>query len=48
MMFLNAKIVESIDFFKGQDSTFVVSVCRLLKPCFAAPLDFIYKAASHA
>ena len=26
-----------------QDSTFVASVCKLLKPCFAAPLDFVFR-----
>ena len=42
-MFLNARLVESIDFFRGQDATFIVSVCKLLKPCCAAPEDFIFR-----
>ena len=43
LLFLNAHIVESIHFFRGQDSTFVASVCKLLKPCFFGPLDWIFK-----
>lgn len=43
LLFLNAAIVESIHFFKGQDATFIVSVCKLLKPCFFGPLDWIFK-----
>jgi CRP-like cAMP-binding protein len=43
LLFLNAHIIESIHFFRGQDSTFIASVCKLLKPCFFAPQDWIFK-----
>ena len=43
LLFLNARTVESIHFFHGQDSTFIVSVCKMLKPCFYAPHDWIFK-----
>lgn len=43
LLFLNARTVESIHFFRGQDSTFIVSVCKMLKPCFFAPHDWIFK-----
>jgi len=42
-MFLNARAVMHIDFFRGQDTTFVASVCKLLKPCFAAPSDYVFR-----
>ena len=42
-MFLNARAVMHIDFFRGQDTTFVASVCKLLKPSFAAPNDYIFR-----
>jgi hypothetical protein len=43
LMFLNARAVMHIDFFRGQDTTFVASVCKLLKPCFAAPSDYVFR-----
>ena len=43
LLFLNARTVESIHFFRGQDSQFIVSVCKMLKPCFFAPQDWIFK-----
>ena len=43
LLFLNARTVESIHFFHGQDSTFIVSVCKMLKPCFFAPQDWIFR-----
>merc|ERR1719197_551210 len=43
LMFLNARAVMHIDFFRGQDTTFVASVCKLLKPSFAAPNDYIFR-----
>lgn len=43
LLFLNADTVESIHFFRGQDSTFIVSVCKMLKACFFSPQDWIFK-----
>ena len=43
LLCLNLRTVESITFFHGQDSTFIISVCKMLKPCYFAPLDWIFK-----
>jgi len=43
LLCLNLRTVESIAFFQGQDSTFIISVCKMLKPCYFAPLDWIFK-----
>ena len=43
LLCLNLRTVESIAFFHGQDSTFIISVCKMLKPCYFAPLDWIFK-----
>ena len=43
LLFLNAEAVESIHFFRGQDPTFISSVCKMLKPCFFGPHDWIFR-----
>jgi len=43
LMFLNAALVEKIDFFRGMEPTFIVSVCKLLKPCCASPGDLVFR-----
>ena len=43
LIFLNARLIESIAFFRGQETAFIASICRMLRPSFAAPHDVIFR-----
>merc|ERR1712196_117939 len=45
LFFLNKHMIEKISFFLAhkKEHSFIVSICKMLKPVFAAPLDCIMK-----